>query len=350
MKSTLRTLALLAALGMAGAAAVVFLGLYNVSARVGHLPGVSWILHTTFDNAVALRAPDPTEVPDLAQPGMVALGARHFDAGCKLCHGAPGQERWAIPGAMLPRPPHIAEAIEGWQPGELHWIVHQGVKMSGMPYWPATRRDDVWPVVAFLEAVPTMSGADYAALTAPPAVPEDTPEALASCATCHGLDGRSDNPFIPRLDIQPRAYLEQSLRAYADGTRQSGIMRVAASLVPAGELEELAGWYADRSVTEQMASDVAVDEDAAALARRGTRDVPACTFCHGPDAAPRAADFPRLAGQSAPYLEQQLRLWRDGARGGGGRANLMTKAARGLSDADIAALSAWYAMQPPADP
>ena len=57
MRAVLLTLAVLAGLGLTGAAAVVTFGLYNVSAQVGHLPGVSWVLHTTFRNSVALRAP-----------------------------------------------------------------------------------------------------------------------------------------------------------------------------------------------------------------------------------------------------------------------------------------------------
>ena len=57
MRQKLLVLAALAGLGLAGAAAVVGFGLYNVSAQVGHMPGVSWVLHTTFRNSVRLRAP-----------------------------------------------------------------------------------------------------------------------------------------------------------------------------------------------------------------------------------------------------------------------------------------------------
>ncbi|MEY8842431.1 cytochrome c, partial [Cribrihabitans sp. XS_ASV171] len=50
----------------------------------------------------------------------------------------------------------------------------------------------------------------------------------------------------------------------------------------------------------------------------------------------------------APYLEQQLTLWREGNRGGGAAAELMHHAARSLEDAEIAALAAYYASLAPA--
>ncbi|MFZ3584080.1 c-type cytochrome [Loktanella sp. DJP18] len=353
MKRVFQTFAVLAVLAFLGGAAVVFGGLYNVSARQGHVPGVPFILHTTFNNSVRLRAPSQSAVPDLGAEGMVALGAKHFDSGCKVCHAAPGQERWAIPTVMVPQPPHIMEAVKNWEPNELHWIVNEGVKMSGMPYWPATRTDDIWPVVAFLEAVQDgMTGEAYADLTAHPARPADAPVALPYCAMCHGTTGRSDNPKIPRLDIQPQAYLEQTLLAYADGSRDSGIMHVAVSQVTEADLMELAAWFGSQEadpVAMSIVGDRDLVERGAVLALRGTRDVPACTACHGPKAGPRATDFPRLAGQSVVYLEEQLHLWRDGIRGGGAKANLMMKAAQDLSGDDIDALSAWFAAQPAAE-
>ncbi|MFZ3582808.1 c-type cytochrome [Loktanella sp. DJP18] len=353
MTRVLQTLAALAVLGVLAGTAVIFGGLYNVSARVGHLPGVAAILHTTFRNSVQLRAPAESAVPDLDAAGMVALGAGHFDGGCKVCHAAPGPERPAVSEYMVPAPPHITEAVGTWEAGELHWIVSEGVKMSGMPFWPATRTHDIWPVVSFMLAVQDgMDAQTYADLTYKPIAPAGAPDTLPYCAMCHGIEGRSDNPLIPRLDILPQAYLEQTLLAYANGTRDSGIMRVAASNVTEAELMELAAWFGAQAAVPGAMDEIA-DADliarGAVLARQGTRDVPACVSCHGPQAGPRAVDYPRLAGQSGTYLNEQLYLWRAGARGGGPKANLMRKAAQDLSDDDIAALSAWFAALPAAD-
>ncbi|MDG6348016.1 cytochrome c4, partial [Luteimonas sp. 8-5] len=70
---------------------------------------------------------------------------------------------------------------------------------------------------------------------------------------------------------------------------------------------------------------------------------------HGPGAGPgeRNRMYPRLDGQYAGYLALQLRLFRDGGRGGTRYAPIMERAAAGLSDRDIADVAAYYASLPP---
>ena len=324
MRRVLLTLATLAALGLAGAGAVVGFGLYNVSAQVGHWPGVSWVLHTTFRNSVRLRAPAEEEVPPLDDPELIALGAGHYATACAPCHAAPGEGRSATMRAMVPAPPHIEEALAHWQPNELFWIVQNGIKMSGMPAWPVEdRADEVWPVVAYLDAVKREA--------APALAQVDGPQDY--CSTCHVEVGGQ----VPRLDIHPPGYLEAQLEAYLSGERPSGIMGQAASSVPPESFAELAEYFAE-TADEGGAGDPDLVETGEALARRGTRDVPACLACHGSD-APRAKG-PVLDGQHAEFIEVQLGLWRDGVYD---YDPLMHAAARDLTEADIAALAAYFA-------
>lgn len=340
MKRVAQTLGVLAALGVLAGGAVVGLGLYNVSARQGHLPGVSWVLHTTFRNSVRLRAPAPGNTPELTDPALIELGARHYDRACRTCHAAPGHPRPATIKAMLPEPPHIESAVQGWQPRHLHWIVANGIKMSGMPAWPAARDDDVWPVVAFLAAVQRgMTGAAYADLTR-------LPEGETPVVYCLGCHGRGGSAHVPPLGRQGAGYLATSLRAYLDGTRASGIMAHAATEVPPEALDDLAQWFANQTPEVGAAPDFPTDlvERGRALAHAATADpdVPACRACHGPDATEASDLFPVLGGLPATYLRTQLALWRGTGRGGGPRADLMRKAARNLSDSDIGALVAYY--------
>ncbi len=79
----------------------------------------------------------------------------------------------------------------------------------------------------------------------------------------------------------------------------------------------------------------AVAQDVAA----GGRKAIACQACHGLDGIAKMPDAPNLAGQPAPYLERELRSYRSGAR----RSEVMSVAARSLSDADIRDLAAYYA-------
>ena len=71
--------------------------------------------------------------------------------------------------------------------------------------------------------------------------------------------------------------------------------------------------------------------------------MPACIGCHGPSEKPRNPYYPRLNGQYADYLEQQLKLFRQGVRGGGEYEHLMRDVAANLTDQQIKALAAYYA-------
>ncbi len=63
-----------------------------------------------------------------------------------------------------------------------------------------------------------------------------------------------------------------------------------------------------------------------------------CQVCHGLDGIARQPDAPNLAGESPIYLERQLKAFRAGER----KDAQMSVVAKGLSDADIANLAAWY--------
>ncbi len=71
----------------------------------------------------------------------------------------------------------------------------------------------------------------------------------------------------------------------------------------------------------------------------GKRKAIACQGCHGMDGIARLPDAPHIAAQPAAYLERALRAYRSGER----KNEVMSIAAKGLSDADIAALAAYYA-------
>jgi cytochrome c553 len=70
----------------------------------------------------------------------------------------------------------------------------------------------------------------------------------------------------------------------------------------------------------------------------------ACASCHGQNGNGASSELPRLAGQSAAYLAEQLRQFRSGAR----RSPVMNPLATALSDSDIDDLAAYYAAQSPA--
>ncbi len=68
-----------------------------------------------------------------------------------------------------------------------------------------------------------------------------------------------------------------------------------------------------------------------------------CFACHGPNGNSVSPVFPRLAGQNAVYIVEQLHLFRAGIR----QNPMMSAMASGLTDQDIDNLAVYFAAQSP---
>lgn len=348
---------LVAAAGVLGMA-VAWSGVIGVAASSGHWAVTDWFLHWVMQNSVRTYSLGIT-APDLDGPAMVRRGAGHYATGCAPCHGAPGEPQNPVVLRQTPPPPTLDDPAK-WRDRELFWIVKHGVKFTAMPAWVSGDRDDeVWSVVAFLRAMPGMAPDAYRALAFGAEVPprqgaaaglaglsQPLGTALADCARCHGRDGlgHGDGAF-PILAGQGEAYLREALAAYADGRRHSGIMRPAAARVSPEARAELAAHYAAQPRGPAAEADAALAEAGAAIAGQGlpAQGVPACLSCHDGAARARNPSFPSLDGQPADYLANQLRLWRDDARGGGPYTHLMRLVARGLEPGQVDAVAAYFA-------
>ena len=69
----------------------------------------------------------------------------------------------------------------------------------------------------------------------------------ATCANCHGTDGKAaPGSAVPPLAGQPRDHLATQLKAFKAGTRQSTIMTQLAKGYTDAQLEQLAAYFAAR--------------------------------------------------------------------------------------------------------
>ena len=78
-------------------------------------------------------------------------------------------------------------------------------------------------------------------------------------------------------------------------------------------------------------------------AQDGATKAAVCAACHGPSGNSTNPDWPKLAGQSAVYIAEQLRLFRAGARDN----PIMKPLVANLSDQDISDLAVYYEAQTP---
>jgi cytochrome c553 len=307
-----------AAIAIVGVAAlatlVVVSGVVPIGASAGHWRATEIALHFAMRRSVALYSRGAPEAPLLDDPRLIRIGAGHYEGGCRFCHGSPGREMPEVARHMTPSPPWLPDGNDTYDDRELFTIVRHGVKLTGMPAWPVADRDDeIWAVVAFLRELPRIDRAGYDRWVRP-AAPADGPEVVRrDCARCHGVDGRDE--AFPRLAGQRAAYLLASLEAYARGTRPSGIMKPIAVALDGAAMREAVAWYASLEAPTIRVPD---GSRGAQIAEHGLvdREVPACAHCHGPGREPHHPAYPDLAGQPVLYLEDQLRLFVRGVRGG----------------------------------
>lgn len=168
MKTVLLTLlGFLAALTLAGLL-FIYSGLYDVSALGEDAGPVQWVLETTQKRSVHRAAESlegKVEVPRLDDPRLIRSGFVLYHELCATCHGAPGVQISDIGQGLNPYPPELAAEAAEEDPLELFWVTRNGIKMTGMPAFGATRSDEeIWEIVAFLKRMPQLSPEEYKAL------------------------------------------------------------------------------------------------------------------------------------------------------------------------------------------
>lgn len=160
------------------------------------------------------------------------------------------------------------------------------------------------------------------------------------CAGCHGIDGASQGqaPVIAGLNAM---YLDMTMKAYRDGQRYATIMDRIAKGYTDEQIAAMSKFFGDKSWPANTQS---VDADAAAKGQKLHMST-GCVGCHGQTGVAMMPNVPRLAGQYAGFLNQQMLDYKDAGKAIPPTAMVMRSMLSGLSDEDIAALAAFYASQ-----
>ena len=128
------------------------------------------------------------------------------------------------------------------------------------------------------------------------------------CFICHGADGESSSPVFPRLAGQNAAYVARQLADYKAGRRRSSTMQPMVEDLAPADFAALGSWYATRPTHVHKVEDEELSQVGRFVYNRGNpySGVAACSTCHGP-AGHGTDQLPRLAGQHAQYVENQLK-------------------------------------------
>jgi cytochrome c553 len=338
-----------AAFGAVGGFIFMASGVIPIKASSGHWRITAAILDFAKVRSFTTHSLTVIQPYSLDDPALVLRGAGHYENGCYPCHGRPGGGIPPVMAALTPPPPDLSSQIGRWKPEELFSIVKHGIKFTGMPAWPVLQRDDeVWAMVAFLRRMPSLDSTAYRALVyGQSSNDQSAPQAVRDiCWRCHGADGTGRGPgAFPSLAGQRSDYLYESLRAFADRRRFSGIMITVVSNLDDRTMREAAAYYERLPMRAGEASgNTRARERGESIATHGVpdRDIPSCNDCHGPGDTPKNPAYPRLAGQHTRYLALQLELFQQRRRGGSPFANLMHVFVGRLQPDQISEVTTYY--------
>ena len=85
---------------------------------------------------------------------------RHFADHCAVCHANDGSGKTEVGQNLYPKAPDMRQTgTQSLTDGELYFIIHNGIRLSGMPAWGAEsdHDHDSWALVHFIRQLPNLS-------------------------------------------------------------------------------------------------------------------------------------------------------------------------------------------------
>ena len=161
----MRKRTLLLSITAAAVAGVAAFGLVSIRRGFSARDNPSWIetfvARTTRSMAVPagakrLKNPFPNTSENLAE------ARAHFADHCAICHANNGSGDTEIGKNLYPKAPDMRlPQTQHLSDGELYYIIHNGIRLTGMPAWGTAEKDeDSWELVLFLRRLPQLTAAE----------------------------------------------------------------------------------------------------------------------------------------------------------------------------------------------
>lgn len=104
----------------------------------------------------------PNPIPP--SPEVIKEGLAHFADHCALCHANDGSGETVIGKGVYPKAPDLRlEDTQKMSDGELFFVIHNGIRFTGMPAWGEGDPDkdlDSWKLVHFIRHLPSLTQAE----------------------------------------------------------------------------------------------------------------------------------------------------------------------------------------------
>src|ERR1700679_4257882 len=102
--------------------------------------------------------------PDVGDWTASQQGREDFLARCASCHGVDARGRTPIGANVYPRVPDLhSDATQKLTDGEIHYIIENGIQLTGMPAIASTRGDSTaesWKLVSYIRSLRPLTSAE----------------------------------------------------------------------------------------------------------------------------------------------------------------------------------------------
>jgi len=122
------------------------------------------LLARSVRNLAIPRSEGRSHNPLQGDSEALRAGREDFLARCAICHGVDGSGKTPIGLGLYPRVPDLREAkTQDLTDGEIHYIIENGVQLTGMPAWGNPHREpsnDSWKLALFIRSLKPLAGVE----------------------------------------------------------------------------------------------------------------------------------------------------------------------------------------------
>lgn len=118
----------------------------------------TYVARTTRKLAVPSSARNQKN-PFAATPEVLAEARSHFADHCATCHANNGSGNTEIGQNLYPKAPDMRLPVtQNLSDGEIYYTIHNGIRLTGMPAWgTSVKDDDSWKLVLFIRHLPQLT-------------------------------------------------------------------------------------------------------------------------------------------------------------------------------------------------
>ncbi len=130
------------------------------------MPFEKLLAHKALDARIQKEMPKTAPI-EITESNLMA-GAVLYKENCAVCHGLPGTPETYIAAGMFPPPPQLfhGKGVTDDELGETYWKVANGIRLTGMPgFRNSWKNDQLWQVSLLLAKADTLPESVKNALT-----------------------------------------------------------------------------------------------------------------------------------------------------------------------------------------